>query len=103
MPVVKGATENATVVSHLLNDIGRRGVDFEVPRLYVLDGGKALHKAVYKAAGKCALIQRVVAFTVLTKAKMTTQTAAQRQPHHCQTTPIHPSRYTIPFHANNGR
>jgi putative transposase len=54
----QGATENATVVKHLLDDIGRRGVEFDVPRLYVLDGGKALHSAVRKKAGKCALIQR---------------------------------------------
>lgn len=54
----QGATENTTVVKHLLDDIGRRGVDFEMPRLYVLDGGKALHAAVRKVAGKYALIQR---------------------------------------------
>ena len=54
----QGATENATVVKHLLEDIQRRGVDFDVPRLYVLDGGKALHAAVCKLAGKCGLIQR---------------------------------------------
>jgi transposase-like protein len=41
----QGATENTTVVKHLLDDIGRRGVDFEMPRLYVMDGGKALHAA----------------------------------------------------------
>ena len=28
-----------------------RGFDFTVPRLYVLDGGKALHAAVKKYAG----------------------------------------------------
>lgn len=54
----QGATENATVVKHLLEDIQQRGVDFDVPRLYVLDGGKGLHAAVRKMAGKCALIQR---------------------------------------------
>jgi transposase-like protein len=54
----QGATENTTVVRHLLDDIAARGVDFEVPRLYVLDGGKALHAAVRKLAGKCAQIQR---------------------------------------------
>lgn len=54
----QGATENTTVVKHLLDDIAKRGVDFEVPRLYVLDGGKALHSAVRKLAGKSALIQR---------------------------------------------
>lgn len=54
----QGASENTTVVKHLLDDIAKRGVDFEVPRLYVLDGGKALHAAVRKLAGKCALVQR---------------------------------------------
>ena len=54
----QGATENVTVVKHLLDDIERRGVEFDVPRLYVIDGGKALHAAVKKKAGKCALIQR---------------------------------------------
>ena len=54
----KGATENATVVKHLLDDIAQRGVAFDVPRLYVLDGGKALHAAVRRLAGKCAFIQR---------------------------------------------
>ncbi len=54
----QGATENTTVVKHLLDELGQRGVDFEVPRLYVLDGGKALHAAVKKVAGQCALIQR---------------------------------------------
>jgi transposase-like protein len=54
----QGATENATVVKHLLEDIAQRGVGFDVPRLYVLDGGKGLHAAVRKMAGKCGLIQR---------------------------------------------
>lgn len=56
--VHQGATENATVVQHLLRNIEQRGVAFDVPRLYVLDGGKALHTAVRKVAGKCALLQR---------------------------------------------
>lgn len=54
----QGATENATVVKHLLDDLERRGVKFDVPRLYVIDGGKGLSAAVKKKAGKCALIQR---------------------------------------------
>jgi putative transposase len=56
--VHQGATENATVVRHLLEDIRDRGVSFDVPRLYVLDGGKALHSVVRKMAGKCGIIQR---------------------------------------------
>jgi putative transposase len=54
----EGASENATVVAELLSDLMERGVDFTRPRLYVLDGGKALHNAVQRHAGKAALIQR---------------------------------------------
>jgi putative transposase len=54
----EGATENATVVRELLEDLTRRGVDFTRVRLYVLDGAKALHAAVKKVAGASALIQR---------------------------------------------
>ena len=54
----QGATENSTVVKHLLEDLQQRGIDFEVPRMYVLDGSKALHSAVRKMAGPCAVIQR---------------------------------------------
>ena len=54
----QGATENATVVGELLGDLVNRGLDFSEPRLYVLDGGKALHTAVKKYAGESAPIQR---------------------------------------------
>jgi len=54
----QGATENATVVGELLGDLLNRGLDFTVPRLYVLDGGKALSAAVKKYAGESAPIQR---------------------------------------------
>ena len=54
----QGATENATVVSELLSDLVSRGLDFAVPRLYVLDGGKALTAAVKQHAGEAAAIQR---------------------------------------------
>jgi transposase-like protein len=54
----QGATENATVVGELLDDLVRRGLDFTVPRLYVLDGGKALATAVKRHAGESAPIQR---------------------------------------------
>src|SRR6478736_6302526 len=54
----QGATENATVVSELLGDLMNRGLDFAELRLYVLDGGKALHAAVKKYAGESAPIQR---------------------------------------------
>jgi transposase-like protein len=54
----QGATENATVVGELLGDLMHRGLDFAELRLYVLDGGKALHAAVKKYAGESAPIQR---------------------------------------------
>lgn len=54
----EGATENATVVSTLLSDLIERGLDFSTPRLYILDGGKALHSAVRRHGGEAAWIQR---------------------------------------------
>ena len=54
----QGATENATVVGELLGDLVSRGLDFTEPRLYVLDGGKALTAAVKRYAGESATIQR---------------------------------------------
>ena len=54
----EGATENTAVVSGLLSELVERGLDFSTPRLYVLDGGKALASAVRKHAGEVALIQR---------------------------------------------
>lgn len=54
----QGATENATVVKQLLEDLQARGIDFSVPRLYVLDGGKALASGLRKVAGPWAQIQR---------------------------------------------
>jgi putative transposase len=54
----QGATENATVVGELLGELMNRGLDFAELRLYILDGGKALHAAVKKYAGESAPIQR---------------------------------------------
>ena len=54
----QGATENATVVSELLSELVSRGLDFTEPRLYILDGAKALTAAVKKHAGESAAIQR---------------------------------------------
>jgi putative transposase len=54
----QGATENATVVGELLADLVERGLDLSQPRLYILDGGKALSAAVKKHAGESAVIQR---------------------------------------------
>jgi transposase-like protein len=54
----EGATENTAVVNGLLSELLERGLDFSTPRLYILDGGKALAAAVRKHAGEAAFIQR---------------------------------------------
>jgi len=46
------------VVGELLGDLVERGLDFSEPRLYILDGGKALSAAVKKHAGESVAIQR---------------------------------------------
>lgn len=54
----QGATENTAVVQGLLGQLSERGVDFNEPRLYLLDGSKALRTAVISFAGEAAFIQR---------------------------------------------
>ena len=53
-----GATENATVVKTLLEDLVSRGLDSERPMLIVIDGAKALRKAVKMIFGEQAFVQR---------------------------------------------
>jgi putative transposase len=53
-----GATENSTVVRMLLADLRERGLDTERAILVVIDGAKALYKAVKEVFGERALIQR---------------------------------------------
>jgi putative transposase len=53
-----GATENATVVKGLLEDLVSRGLDTERKLLIVLDGAKALRKAVQMVLGEQAVVQR---------------------------------------------
>jgi transposase-like protein len=53
-----GATENATSCTELLVDLRERGVRTNTTKLFVLDGAKALRKAVLDVFGKNALLQR---------------------------------------------
>jgi putative transposase len=53
-----GDTENHVVVTDLLADLVARGLRFEHGILAVLDGSKALRKAVVKVFGERALVQR---------------------------------------------
>jgi transposase-like protein len=56
--VVEGSTENATVVRHLVTELRDRGLDATNGVLFVLDGGKALRRAVRDVFGDCAVIAR---------------------------------------------
>ena len=56
--VVEGATENAAVVQALLDDLVKRGLDPSVPRLFIIDGAKALSKAIRRTFGRNTPIQR---------------------------------------------
>ena len=53
----EGSTENATVATALLSDLVERGLDPEQGMLFVLDGSKALRKAVRSVFGE-APVQR---------------------------------------------
>jgi putative transposase len=53
-----GATENAEVCGALLDDLIERGLSKDKSYLFVLDGAKALKKAVISRFGSRALIQR---------------------------------------------
>jgi putative transposase len=56
----EGSTENATVATALLSDLVDRGLDPEQGILFVIDGAKALRKAVADVFGTCAPVQRCV-------------------------------------------
>jgi transposase-like protein len=56
--LAQGATENSTVVQQLLGDLVERGLDATQPMLIVLDGGKALRKAVRQTLGDPSPVQR---------------------------------------------
>lgn len=56
--VVEGATENTAVVQALLDDLVKRGLDPSVPRLFIIDGAKALSKAIRRTFGRKTPIQR---------------------------------------------
>lgn len=56
--VREGASENLAVVEALLADLRERGLTAEIPRLFILDGGKALRSAVDAVYGANAVVQR---------------------------------------------
>ena len=54
----QGATENTTVAIGLLEELVERGLDVERPMLVVIDGAKALRKAVTDVLGEQTPVQR---------------------------------------------
>ena len=58
LAVVEGATENAATVQALLDNLTGRGLDPDIPRLFVVDGAKALSAAIRNTFGIAAAIQR---------------------------------------------
>ncbi len=53
-----GSSENAVVAKDLLAELVARGLDPEVMRLFVIDGSKALRKAIKEVFGDYAIVQR---------------------------------------------
>jgi putative transposase len=58
LAVIEGATENAATVQALLDDLIGRGLDPTVCRLFIVDGAKALSKAIRRTFGRHTPIQR---------------------------------------------
>lgn len=54
----EGSTENATLARTLLADLVDRGLDSEQAILFVIDGGKALRRAIRDVFGEHALVHR---------------------------------------------
>jgi len=54
----EGSTENATLARMLLADLVERGLDPEQAILFVIDGGKAIRRAIKDVFGEHALVHR---------------------------------------------
>ncbi len=58
LAIAEGATENAATVQAMLDNLTARGLDPGIPRLFIVDGAKALSKAIRRTFGVAATIQR---------------------------------------------
>lgn len=56
--LIEGATENTAVVQALIDNLIERGLDPKVCRLFIVDGAKALTKAIRATFGRHTPIQR---------------------------------------------
>jgi transposase-like protein len=58
LALIEGATENTAVAQALIDDLIVRGLDPAVPRLFIIDGSKALLRAIRRSFGRHTAIQR---------------------------------------------
>jgi transposase-like protein len=83
--VVEGSTESEAVGRRLLDDLIGRGLPVERARLFVIDGGKGIRKAIRGIFGSWALVQRCQVHKIrnvrehLPKGKRTWVRAAMRR------------------------
>lgn len=56
--IASGATENATAVKHLLTGLRERGLPTDRKYLFIIDGAKALRKAIDEVFGREQEVQR---------------------------------------------
>ena len=56
--LAEGATESGATVQGLIDSLVERGIDPAVPRLFIIDGSKALSKAIRRTFGRNVAIQR---------------------------------------------
>ena len=56
--LASGSSENAKVVKDLLATLAERGMDLNEPRLWVIDGSRALRSAIEQRCGDAARVQR---------------------------------------------
>src|SRR6476646_8282457 len=56
--LIEGASEHSAVVQALIDNLIERGFDPAVPRLFIIDGSKALSKAIRRSFGRHTPIQR---------------------------------------------
>lgn len=62
--VVHGGSENAQAVKTLLTSLVERGVRPDVPRLFIIDGSKAIRSAIHEVFGSESPVQRCVVHKV---------------------------------------
>jgi transposase-like protein len=72
-----GATENAAVVKALLADLIERGLQPDIARLFIVDGAKALSRAVRDTFGGFALIQRCQVHAISKRCSVTSPLPAK--------------------------